>query len=512
MNNQKTKMQTTGLKKPITGFNYMLIVAAALFLSSCNGKPENAIESNDKVEIYPEYEDITIPFNIAPLNFSIIEQGESYYTSISSENGDPIISKDKDVRINLKSWKQLLENNKNKKLTIDIYIKKSGKWFNYPEIVCNIANDPIDKYVVYRYIQPLYTTYEDMSIKQRDLENFDIKTLIDNRKLSSNENPHCVNCHSFQDYNNTGNMQMHFRGKDGGTIIIDNNIHKKVNPKAKDLKSGVVYPSWHPKMDLIAYSLNTIGQNFHTVDKDKVEVMDSRSELAIYDVKNNTIKQLTFTDDRMETFPYWSPDGKYLYYVLAYYLPKTDNIENEMIENYQTIKYDIYRMEFNEKDTTFSDQELIYSASSENKSATFPRVSPDGKYLLFSMGNCGNFHIWHRSSDLYLINLSDGKLMDTKVINSPDVESYHSWSSNGRWIIFSSRRDDGSYTRLYAAYFDKNGNFYKPFVIPQKDPVFYKKSFKSFNIPEFITKEAATNSNKIVEAFGNEADVATLKQ
>jgi hypothetical protein len=504
-------MKTPGFKKPAKGLIYIFIVASVI-LTSCNGLPESAVQSENKAEIYPLYDDITIPFNIAPLNFSIVEQGESYITRISSDNGDPLIIKGKDVKINLKKWKKLLEINKNKKLTIDIYIKKSGNWINYKDIICNIAGEPIDKYVVYRYIQPLYTTYEDMSIRQRNLENFDVKILIDNRKLSSNANPHCINCHSFQDYNNTGNMQMHFRGKDGGTMIIDNNVHKKVNPKAKGLESGVVYPSWHPKMDLIAYSLNTIGQNFHTINNDKVEVMDSKSELALYDVKNNIIKQLTFTDDQMETFPYWSPDGKYLYFVSANYLPETDNIENEIIENYQKIKYDIYRMVFNEKDTTFSEKELIFSASSQNLSATFPRISPDGKYLLFTMGNCGNFHIWHKSSDLYLLNLSDGKLMDSKAINSPDVESYHSWSSNGKWIIFSSRRDDGSYTRLYAAYFDKNGNFHKPFVIPQDDPSFYKKSFKSFNIPEFITKEAATNSNKIVEVFGNEAEVATLKQ
>jgi hypothetical protein len=83
--------------------------------------------------------------------------------------------------------------------------------------------------------------------------------------------------------------------------------------------------------------------------------------------------------------------------------------------------------------------------------------------------------------------LKTGELKKPEGLNSNDVESYHSWSSNSRWIVFSSRRDNGSYTRPYLAYVSESGQTGKPFVLPQKSPDFYELRYKSFNIPEFIT-------------------------
>ena len=72
--------------------------------------------------------------------------------------------------------------------------------------------------------------------------------------------------------------------------------------------------------------------------------------------------------------------------------------------------------------------------------------------------------------------------------NSADTDSYHSWSSNSRWIVFSSRRDDGLFTRLYIAHIDADGVAGKPFMLPQRDPQqYYADLFRSYNVPEFIT-------------------------
>ena len=71
-------------------------------------------------------------------------------------------------------------------------------------------------------------------------------------------------------------------------------------------------------------------------------------------------------------------------------------------------------------------------------------------------------------------------------MNSNDTESYHSWSSNGRWVVFSSRRLDGLYTRPFIAYVSERGEVFKPFLLPQQDTDFYSLLMKSFNIPEFV--------------------------
>ena len=71
-------------------------------------------------------------------------------------------------------------------------------------------------------------------------------------------------------------------------------------------------------------------------------------------------------------------------------------------------------------------------------------------------------------------------------INSDDTESYHSWSSNGRWMVVSSRREDGNYTRPFIAHIDEQGRSTKAFALPQADPEYHRLFMKSYNIPEFM--------------------------
>ena len=144
-------------------------------------------------------------------------------------------------------------------------------------------------------------------------------------------------------------------------------------------------------------------------------------------------------------------------------------------------------------------------------SATFPRISPDGRYLLFAMGNWGCFHIWHPESDLYIMDLKSGNVRKLENVNSSEAESYHSWSSNGRWIIFGTRRDEGNFTRPYIAYFDKNGKGYKAFEVPQKDPEFYQTCTYSYNIPEFMVEPVKISPQKFADTAKGDAIKAVFK-
>jgi len=261
----------------------------------------------------------------------------------------------------------------------------------------------------------------------------------------------------------------------------------KINMKNDSIISAGVYPAWHPTLPIIAYSTNKTGQSFHTRDINKIEVLDSESDLIAFDVLKNEVTTVARDSNEFECFPCWSPDGEWLYYGSAHFeyrdtVPK----DAESIARAYEIKYNIYRKHFDMNTREFGERELVFDAVALDKSATFPRISPDGRYLLVGVGGWGCFHIWHRDADLWLMNLETKAVGPLKKANSDNVESFHAWSSNGRWIIFSSRRDDGGYTRPYIAHIDKDGNDSKAFELPTENPDYHRQFMKSYNVTEFL--------------------------
>jgi Tol biopolymer transport system component len=190
----------------------------------------------------------------------------------------------------------------------------------------------------------------------------------------------------------------------------------------------------------------------------------------------------------MDTYPEWSPDGEYMYFCRA------DQIGEEY--DYQDIKYNLCRVSFDPASRTFGEVELVFDAASSGKSVSFPRVSPNGTSLVFTYHDYGCFPIWHKEADLYSVDLENLSVKPLNV-NSDYTDSYHSWSSSGNWLVFSSKRDDGLTARPYIAYVDENGREHKPFVLPQKDPEFYNRFIRTFNRPEFATSKISLNPGRI---------------
>ncbi len=284
---------------------------------------------------------------------------------------------------------------------------------------------------------------------------------------------------------------------------MDGDKAEKVNLKTDSTLSAGVYPAWHPTLDLIAYSVNDTHQRFFASDNQKVEVIDAASGLILYDTDRATVTTIIDEPDVMETFPAWSPDGLTLYYSAARYPAGVtpDNVDMA----FDSLRYDILAMRFNPADHTFSTPDTIVAASARGRSALLPRVSPDGKWLLFCEADHGTFHIWHKDSDLFVMNIASGEISPLTEANSNDTDSYHSWSSNSRWILFSSRRDDGSYTRPYITYFSPEGKASKAFVVPQEDTSYYKDLMKSYNVPEFMVQPVKVKRRELIRAVSSEA-------
>ncbi len=470
-----------------------------------NQIPQNYKDANQLPAIYPDYTNVTVPINIAPLTFQIDGKADEVVARLTAGTEEVICGGDK-IQPDADDWQRLKEAAKGNAIKVEVYAEENDSWTRYKSFDIFVSPDSIDSYISYRLIPPSYVTYEELTINQRCLENYDESVIYDNLLCSEGAQGQCINCHNYQQYN-PDRMQFHARHNMGGTIIAYDGTIKKVGMKNDSILSAGVYPAWHPWLKLIVYSTNMTGQIFHSVNPNKIEVFDSESDLIAYDVEKNEVTNIENDTTEMECFPFWAPDGKALYYCSAHFEYR-DTIDKgkEFVTRTQEAKYNLYKKRFDPETMQFGPRELVFAADSLGKSATLPRISPDGRYLMFTVAKYGIFHIWHHDADLWMLDLQTGEVRNMEEINSPDTESYHSWSSNGRWVVFSSRRYDSNYTRPYIAHIDKNGHASKPFELPCANPDYHRQLLKSYNVPEFMRGPVTIKPQQFADALKKEAE------
>jgi hypothetical protein len=458
---------------------------------------------NQPAKIRPDYAGTIIPPNIAPLNFFIQQDGSGYFVKIYSKKGKPIeiFSKTPGIRIPNQAWHKLLDLNRGRQVSLDIFVKsprrtsspegENERWSRFQTLTCEIAREDIDTFLVYRKIRPGHGTWRDMGIYQRNLSSFDESTILNNGYFKHG----CVNCHAFCG-NRTEKMLLGIRSADYGSsalLLDDDKVHK--------IGTKFGYTSWHPSGQLAAFSVNKVRQIFHSAASEVRDVMDFDSVMAYYLVDSKTVKTTPnlARKDRLETYPTWSADGRYLYFCSA---PMTWSDQTVVPESYDQIKYDLVRISYDLDRDQWGPLESVLSAQETGLSILLPRVSPNGRWLLFCMCDYGCFPVYRHSSDLYMMDLEaarqTGEYKHRRLdINSDKSESWHSWSSNSRWIVFSSKRDSGVFTRIYIAYVDRNGKAYKPIRLPQKDPTYYESCLWTYSVPELVTEPIRITKEKL---------------
>lgn len=482
--------------RPLPSYIFYLS-AALIIICSCTGEPgEKAVSTNEAPSLKPDYSGTVIPYNIAPMNFRIESEGSAFFARFQSANGKAIEvhSRNGNIEIPARPWRRLLEENKGGELKIALFAKGPEGWSEFRTVTNTIAAEPIDPYITYRLLYPGYESWKEIFIKQRNLESFRERSIIENSLVEEN----CLNCHSYNNIGTTESFMVHMRGSLGGTYFYNEGSFKKTNLKTDEMKNAAVYPRWHPSGKYIAFSSNKIVQQFHSALNKKVEVSDLESSIVLYDIEKNEIMELNLPgkEKYMDTYPEWSPDGNYLYFCRA---PAVGEVFS-----YDSVRYDLCRVPFDQATKLTGPVELIYKASAIGKSVSFPRTSPDGYNIVITLHNYGCFPIWHKEADLVSIDLRTMQATNM-VLNSDFTDSYHSWSSNGRWLVFSSKRIDGLTARFFISHVDSDGNSSKPFIMPQKDPEFYDRFLKSFNVPEFSTFEVDVSPGKILKSARSEA-------
>lgn len=460
--------------------------ALLIMLTACTPVPHHVKQSREEAEIYPDYKDVTIPVNIAPMNFVV--RGAD---AVEVKAGDLTIgSRGGHVEFGMREWRSLLEENDT--IGVEVTALKNGQWIAYKRFYWYVVRDSIDSYLTYRLIEPGYSVWNRLQIKQRCVENFDEYALAD-YNLQSNR---CMNCHTPGSQNPQLSM-LYVRGNGGGAILNQNGRLRKLDIKTPDMVATSTYFQFAPSGRYIVFSSNVVVPAVRSLAQMRLEVYDTESDVYVADLEMNRIiySQQLSDPDQLETFPAFSPDGRYIYYCTS---PK-----EKLPEDYKRLKYILARIPFDEATGTIGTQvDTLFT----ERSVCHPRVSPDGERILFTVQDYGTFPIWHKEADLWMMNLRTGMVDTLQIVNSDMSDTYHSWSSNSRWFVFASKRDDGLYGKPYFCYVDSKGKAYKPFCLPQQNPTFYDDCLKSFNAPEMIKGKIPFNAVDVANALSLPAE------
>lgn len=471
-------------------------LCALLLYPACTPTPTNVSETNKPLVIYPDYQDITVPCNIAPLNFMMRdEQVDAIDLLVTDRQGtslEHLNARGRKAVWDDQRWRQLLVDHAGDSLFLSLTVRSNGQWLRYPSFGWYVTPDSIDSYLTYRLIEPGYEVWNQVVIEERCTESFATRMLADGTQLGNR----CMNCHTHGGERGQYSY-LHIRGKDGGTLLSRDGKLRKLTLRNSSMQSGSVYGDFHPSGRFAVYSNNFIIPSFHTQANRRLEVYDTVGDICTADFDNNHLDTYSSASQLM-TFPCFSANGEWIYYCAAPN-PCGDTIPTaaQLLDKVQDLHYALYRMPFDAETGKMdvSASELLDIPLASNHSVNFPKCSPDGRYLMFCLSDYGTFPIWHRETSLCLMDLATGQTIDCQTNGT-----YHAWCHNSQWVVFASKREDGQYGRAYYAHLEADDlagviRLSKSLVLPQADPEHDDMNLRSYNIPDPST---------IAMPFGND--------
>ncbi|MBF0433074.1 MAG: PD40 domain-containing protein, partial [Fibrobacteria bacterium] len=314
-------------------------------------------------------------------------------------------------------------------------------------------------------------------------------------KIVMNHIPTCANCHSFSNDGKWMGSDIDGPESDkGGYALLP--IQKKMTINKNEMFSWNYDFKNNPKRQRTIGFLSQVspdGENVVTTLNEELFVIGyltpaysqvfypTRGELAYYSKQNKRIRLLPGGDntDYVHCNPVWTPDGKRIVfsrarardpYVKGQRMPAYPNAPEET-----PIKYDLYIMDFNNGKGGIP--QPILGASNNGMSNNFPKVSPDGKWIVWVQ--CRNGLLMRPDSKLWIVPLEGGEAREM-ICNTKEMNSWHSWSPNNRWMVFSSKVNT-FYTQLFLTHIDENGISSPPIFLPHSTA-----DNRAVNIPEFV--------------------------
>ena len=481
------------------------ILGVSLLLISCSPVSKGLGRVGALPDIYPDYIGVTIPADIAPLNFNMVDDDIDYMDVVAfGSKGGKIHSTGKWADFDIDDWHLLTEQNRGGKITFTIQVEKNGNRIQYDDFDVFVSPYGLDDWgLTYRRIKPGYEVGGDIGIYQRDIHTFKEYTILTETVVPGR----CFNCHTAN-RTDPNRISLQMRGEGGGTLIQKDGQQKWVETKTDITQAAGSYSYWHPDGDYVAMAVNSVHQSFFTGTGQRIEVYHRFSDVEVLDTRSNELilSPLLFTDD-LEIFPAFSADGKWLYYSSS----KPCRVPAE----YEKVKCSLCRIAFDAEKGTFGETvDTLLNGPATDKSYVLARPSYNGRWLMYCVSSRGNFPVSQNDADLWLMDLKTGESRELSEVNSPQSESFHNWSENSRWFVFSSKREDGMYTKLYLASIDDQGKVTKPFLLPQRNPKkYYLEMMDAYNCPDFTKTRVELDAHETYrQVFDNKREQVRIKE
>ena len=380
----------------IQSFLFVIIISLCLCISvfelmSCSSEPKGLARMGKLPEIYPDYIGVTIPADIAPLNFNVKDDVFDRVDVVAfGSKGGEIRAKGKWADFDINEWHELTQQNQGGKITFTVRIERDGHWAQYDDFDVFVSNDRLDEWgLTYRRIKPGYEVGGDIGIYQRELSTFDEYAILTETVVPGR----CFNCHTAN-HTNPNRITLQMRGEGGGTMIQKDGRQTWVETKTDSTKAAGSYSYWHPQGDYVAMAVNSVHQSFFTGTGQRIEVYHKFSNVEVLDTRTNELilSPLLQTED-LEIFPAFSHDGKWLYYSSS----KPCRVPAE----YEKVKCSLCRIAFDAEKGAFGEVvDTLLNGPATNKSYVLARPSYDGRWLMYCVSSRGNFPVCQDDADL----------------------------------------------------------------------------------------------------------------
>ncbi len=385
-------------------------------------------------------------------------------------------------------------------LTIYGYRSNNGTIVSRGRVVLSTSGDPVGAMIFYRDVPLMPSQGKDGVIKPLDqtalpLIAWRLKDISrpDSRVLLT-DMPTCANCHSFSADGKILAMDVDGPDGDKGAYAIVP-IQQQTTIHDTDVITWNAFKG-RPKDRLTfgflarispdgRYVITTVNDSLYVrnfTDYRFLQVFyPTRGILAFHSRETGEIKALPGADDPtyVHCNPVWTPDGKTIIFSRA----KARHAYNSSRPvatyagdpNETQIQFDLYRIPFNEGKG--GPAETISGASDNGMSNAFPKVSPDGKWIVFVKSKNGL--LMRPDGKLWIVPVNGGEARQMQC-NLPLMNSWHSFSPNGRWLVFSSKSNT-PYTQMFLAHIDESGRA-SPAVLIENTTA----ANRAINIPEFV--------------------------